>query len=94
MTKGAGIGFLPTYIRVVSRGTRPLDIGLHLRRSIYLVHHPDSVRFPEIGQALDWVRGAFDKAKYPWFADEFVHPDQFERRFNDSVVVNLFEGFR
>jgi DNA-binding transcriptional LysR family regulator len=94
VTKGAGIGFLPTYIRVVSRGTRPLDIGLHLRRSVYLVHHPDSVRFPEVRKALDWVKGAFDKTKYPWFADEFVHPDEFERRFNDSVVVNLFEGFR
>jgi DNA-binding transcriptional LysR family regulator len=94
ISKGAGIGFLPTYVRVVSRATRPIDIGLNLRRTIYLVHHPDSVRFPEVRKALDWVKNAFDKTKYPWFADEYVHPDEFERRFNDSVVVNLFEGFR
>lgn len=94
VTKGAGIGFLPTYIRVVSRATRPLDIGLHLRRAIYLVHHPDSARFPEVATALDWIRGAFDKTRYPWFADDFVHPNVFERRFDDSTVVNLFEGFR
>ena len=94
VTKGAGIGFLPTYIRVVSRGTRPLDIGLHLRRAVYLVHHPDSVRFPEVQTALEWVRRSFDKAKYPWFADEFIHPDNFERRFGEPNVVNLFEGFR
>jgi DNA-binding transcriptional LysR family regulator len=94
ISKGAGIGFLPTYVRVVSRATRPLDIGLNMRRNIYLVHHPDSARFPEVRKALDWVKGAFDKTKYPWFADDFIHPDQFERRFDDSVVVNLFEGFR
>ena len=94
ISKGAGIGFLPTYVRVVSRSTLPIDIGLNLRRNIYLVHHPDSVRFPEVRKALDWVKGAFDKTRYPWFGDDFVHPDEFERRFNDSVVVNLFEGFR
>ena len=94
VSKGAGIGFLPTYARVVSRSTQPIDIGLNLRRDIYLVHHPDSVRCPEVRKVLDWVKGAFDKTKYPWFGDDFVHPDEFERRFNDSVVVNLFEGFR
>jgi DNA-binding transcriptional LysR family regulator len=94
ISKGAGIGFLPTYVRVVSRSTQPIDINLNLRRDIFLVHHPDSVRFPEVKIALDWVRDAFDKSKYPWFADEFIHPTQFDRRFEDNVVVNLFEGFR
>ena len=96
VAKGAGIGFLPTYARALSRSTRPLDIGVHLRRDIYLVHHPDSIRFPEVRQALDWLRESFDKAKFPWFADEFIHPSEFERRFTDftdNVVVNLFEGF-
>lgn len=94
ISKGAGIGFLPTYVRVVSRSTQPIDINVQLRRDIYLVHHPDSVRFPEVRQALDWVRGAFDKQKYPWFADEFIHPTQFDRKFDDNVVVSLFDGFR
>jgi DNA-binding transcriptional LysR family regulator len=94
ISKGAGIGFLPTYVRVVSRSARPIDIGLNLRRSIYLVHHPDSVRFPEIGTALEWVRQAFDRTKYPWFADDFIHPEKFDRKFDDPAVVSLFEGFR
>ena len=94
ISKGAGIGFLPTYVRVVSRSTQPLDVNVHLRRDIFLVHHPDSVRFPEVRTALDWVRGAFDKDKYPWFADEFIHPSLFDRSFDDNVVVGLFEGFR
>ena len=93
VAKGAGIGFLPTYARALSRSTRPLDIGVHIRRDLYLVHHPDAVRFPEVREALEWLRASFDKTKFPWFADEFIHPDEFERRFSDSVVVNLFEGF-
>lgn len=93
VAKGAGIGFLPTYARALSRATRPLDIGVQLRRDLYLVHHPDAVRFPEVREALDWIRASFDKTKFPWFADEFIHPDEFEQRFTDSVVVNLFEGF-
>ena len=93
VSKGAGIGFLPTYARALSRSTRPLDIGVQLRRDIYIVHHPDAVRFPQVRQSLDWLADAFDKTKFPWFADEFIHPDEFEQRFTDSVVVNLFEGF-
>ena len=97
VSEGAGIGFLPTYARAFSRSTRPLDIGVRLRRDIYIVHHPDAVRFPEVRQALDWLTDAFDKSKFPWFADEFIHPDEFEKRFAerfaDSVVINLFEGF-
>lgn len=93
VAKGAGIGFLPTYARALSRSTRPINIGVHLRRDVYLVHHPDSVRFPEVRKALDWLRDSFDKTKYPWFSDDFIHPDEFESRFNDNVVVNLFDGF-
>jgi DNA-binding transcriptional LysR family regulator len=93
VAKGAGIGFLPTYARALSRSTRPLDIGVQLRRDIYMVHHPDSIRFPEVRAALDWLAESFDKTKFPWFADEFIHPDEFEQRFSDSVIVNLFEGF-
>lgn len=92
VANGAGIGFLPTYARALSRSTRPLDIGLHLRRDIYLVHHPDTARAPEVQKALDWLRLSFDKAKFPWFSDAFVHPDAFAG-FRHDVVINMFDGF-
>lgn len=93
VAKGAGIGFLPTYVRAVSRSARPIDIGVQLRRDIYLVHHPDAVRFAEVRQALSWLREAFDPARYPWFSDKFIHPDDFEPRFREGNVVKLFEGY-
>jgi len=93
IARGAGIGFLPTYARALSRSTQPLDIGVQVRRDIYVVHHPDAVQFPEVRAALDWLVDAFDQTRYPWFADSFVHPDEFERLFTDSAVINMFEGF-
>ena len=93
VAKGAGIGFLPTYARAISRAVRPLDVGIHLRRDIYLVHHPDAARLPEVRAALDWLRDSFAKASFPWFADDFIHPDAFEDRFTDGIVVQLFEEF-
>jgi len=93
IARGAGIGFLPTYARALSRSTRPLDIGVQVRRDIYVVHHPDAVQFPEVRAALDWLVDAFDQTRFPWFADTFTHPDEFEQLFSDSAVVNMFEGF-
>lgn len=93
IAKGGGMGFLPTYARALSRSTRPIDLGVQLRREIYLVHHPDAVRFAEVRTALDWLRDSFDKTRFPWFADDFIHPNEFETKFSDSVVINLFEGF-
>lgn len=93
IAKGVGIGFLPTYGRVLSKSIRPIDIGINLRRDVYLVHHPDAGRYPEVRNTLDWLRGAFDRAKYPWFAEEFIHPDELEKRDGDGVVVNLFDSF-
>jgi DNA-binding transcriptional LysR family regulator len=91
VSKGAGIGFLPSYMCAISRAARPLAIDLQFRRPIYLVHHPDTARFAEVRLALDWVRGAFDKALYPWFGDDFVHPSAFDQHVRADNVVNLFE---
>ena len=90
VAKGAGIGFLPTYARGLSRTVRPLNLGIHLRRDVYLVHHPDSGRLTEVRDALVWLRESFDKLHFPWFADEFIHPDEFEDRFDEDVAVKPF----
>ena len=89
--RGAGIGFLPSYVRAVSQTPQPLDIGVQVRRPIYLVHHPDAARSAEVRLALDWIRDAFDNVRYPWFADDFVHPDQFETQAVKADLGKLFE---
>jgi DNA-binding transcriptional LysR family regulator len=91
VSNGLGIGFLPSYVCAISQEPQPLDIGLQVRRPIFLVHHPDAARGPDVRVALDWIRGVFDKARYPWFADDFVHPDKFSKQFADVDIAAMFE---
>jgi hypothetical protein len=36
---------------------------------------------------------AFDPKRFPWFRDEFIHPNDLPREFRGAPIVNLFEGF-
>ena len=91
IARGAGIGILPTYTRAMTKRIVPVDAEIKIRRDIYLVYHPDAKRSKAAEQAIEWVRRSFDPDRYPWFADDFVHPTDLERHFADSNVVNLFD---
>ncbi|GLI99472.1 transcriptional regulator [Sphingobium sp. BS19] len=90
---GGGIGILPTYARAVSRRVRPLDVGVHLRREIFCIVRPKSTPSPGVQLALAWLRESFDGARFPWYDDKFIHPQQFEDAISSSNVISLFEGF-
>lgn len=92
VSRGAGIGFLPTYARAVGVSPVPIDIGIKFRREIFLVHHPDAARKAEVRATLDWLRSAFDGQRYPWFAEDFVHPDAFEAMLSPADRAQ-FAGF-
>lgn len=90
VAKGAGIGLLPSYARVVSSTVRPVDVGFVMRHDIFLTYHGGDLS-PEVEACLAWLRAAFDGDSYPWFADDFVHPRMFERHGENGVVVSLFD---
>ncbi len=97
VANSVGIGILPTYARAITRRVIPLDMEIKLRRDIWLIYHPDVRRSRTHRHAIEWLRAAFDPRRYPWFAENFVHPHDFEQRFDDaeqnSTVVSLFAGF-
>ena len=93
IAKGAGIGILPTYARAVSGRVVPIDIGLHFQFDIWLTYHPDAVRIPRVRGVVDWLIDAFDSKRFPWFQDEFIHPNDFPKEYSGALAVNLFEGF-
>jgi DNA-binding transcriptional LysR family regulator len=93
VAQGAGIGLLPTYIRAISRKVQPLEAPLRLRRDIWFSYHADARRSPEVRKALAWLKESFDPVKYPWFQDDFLHPDEFSKRVDSGKIVQLFEGF-
>ncbi len=97
VANSVGIGILPTYARAITRRVVPLEMEIKLRRDIWLIYHPDIRRSRPHRRAIEWLRAAFNPRRYPWFADQFVHPDSFEQHFDTGdgagTVVPLFAGF-
>jgi len=93
ISRGAGVGLLPTYARAVTRRVRPVGVDLRLRRDIWLVYHPKVRSIKSVRAAIAWLKDAFDPDRYPWFREEFVAPDQFDFEPIPTDAVHLFEGF-
>ena len=93
IAKGAGIGILPTYAGAVGARVVPIDIGLRFQFDIWLTYHPDAIRIPRVRRMVDWLIEAFDPKRFPWFRDEFIHPDSLPKEYRGAPIVNLFEGF-
>jgi DNA-binding transcriptional LysR family regulator len=95
IAKGAGIGWLPTYVPALGDPLIPLDIGVQFDLDIWLTYHPDAKKIPRVRQLIDWTVQSFDGRKYPWFGDEFVHPKDLQKAYKDAEpLVNLFAGFK
>jgi len=94
ISKGAGLGVLPTYARAVTKRVVPVLNEVHFTREIYLTYKRDIGDQKHTRAAIDWLKAAFDPVKYPWFSEKFVPPQEFEGAFKQDNVVHLFEGFR
>jgi DNA-binding transcriptional LysR family regulator len=95
IAKGAGIGWLPTYVPALGDPLIPLDIGVKFELDIWLAYHPDAKKIPRVKQLIDWTVQSFDGRKYPWFGDEFVHPKDLQKAYKEAEpLVNLFAGFK
>ncbi len=94
IAKGAGIGLLPTYASALGSEVVPLDIAdMHRGFDIYLTYHPDLSRTPRVRKLIDWLIKAFDARRFPWFRDEFIHPNKLMHQYDGEPLVNMFAGF-
>ena len=71
---GMGIGGLPTYIVALGTDLIPVDLGVRHEIDIWMTYHPDVRSVRRVSVFIDWLRSLFDGKRYPWFADEFIHP--------------------
>lgn len=95
IAKGAGIGWLPTYVPALGDPLIPLDIGIKFELDIWLTYHPDAKKIPRVRQLIEWTVQSFDGRKFPWFSDEFVHPKDLQNAYKEAEpLVNLFAGFK
>jgi DNA-binding transcriptional LysR family regulator len=91
IASGVGIGALPSYIRTVSKRVLPLDLPINLKFDLWMSYNHAARHSAPVRAAIDWLRKSFDPVRYPWFAEEFIHPDHFEMPFHDSQVVPIFD---
>jgi DNA-binding transcriptional LysR family regulator len=93
VANGAGIGAFPTYACPLGGKIVPLDLDLRWAFDIWLSYHPDSGRIPRVRHMIDWLVEAFNSTKYPWFKDEFVHPQEFDAVYMGAPLTHLFGGY-
>jgi len=82
---GAGIAAMPTYVHELTDQLVPLDVSATLRRDLHLVYHSDARDSPAIRTTITWLRAAFDPSTFPWFAGEFIHPNDQPARDRATV---------
>lgn len=91
--RGAGIGALPTYACALDADVIPVDIGIDLSLDIWLTYHPDVRKTKEVALVIEWVRNIFDPQHYPWFRDEFIHPNDLIGKAPRDVGLHSVKGF-
>lgn len=91
---GAGIGFAPTYIPVIGGKLIPVDCdGIRFSFDIWLTFHPAVGDLPRVRRLIDWLVDAFDPQRFPWFRDEFIHPqDLAKSSAHASRSIDLFSA--
>ncbi|MGJ4943752.1 LysR family transcriptional regulator [Bradyrhizobium sp. HKCCYLS1011] len=90
---GAGIGVFPTYACALGGKIIPLEVDLRWSYDIWLTYHATSGRIPRVRHMIDWLVEAFNPGKYPWFKDEFIHPQQLKTVYMGEPLTHLFGGF-
>jgi DNA-binding transcriptional LysR family regulator len=93
VANGAGIGVFPTYAWALGGKIIPLEVELRRPFDIWLSYHPDSGRIPRVRHMIDWLVEAFNPAKFPWFKDEFIHPNELKAVYKGESLTHLFGGF-
>jgi DNA-binding transcriptional LysR family regulator len=93
VAKGAGIGWVPTYVHAIGGLMVPIDVDIRFHFDIWLTYHPDAGRIPRVRRMIEWIIASFDQREFPWFRDEFIHPNDLPKEYRGEPLVNLFAGF-
>jgi len=94
VVKGAGIGALPTYAQAIGANLVPLNFEVVEKHDIWLVCHPDAKRISRIRKTIEWLVQCYDPRRFPWFRDEFIHPDRFAALYKGNPLSTTLEDWR
>jgi DNA-binding transcriptional LysR family regulator len=77
VAQGVGIGVLATYAQGVGADLVPLDFDIDSKYDIWLTYRPEAKKIARIRKTIDWIIQAYNPRRYPWFRDDFLHPNRF-----------------
>ena len=83
----------PTYASVINAPVVPVDIGLQHHMDIWLTYHPDARKTPRMSLVVDWLKSIFAADRFPWFRDEFIHPNELAKLANEDITLNDLRGY-
>jgi DNA-binding transcriptional LysR family regulator len=92
-SRGGGISALPTYTETLTQGLVHVAQDWVLRRDLWLVCNPNVVNHPHIRKCIEYVKRAFDPARFPWFREEFIPPAEIRRFIKERGLMTMFEGY-
>jgi DNA-binding transcriptional LysR family regulator len=87
--KGAGIGILPTYVQAIGADLVPLSLGAPQEYDVWLTYRSDAKRVARIQKTIDWMIRCYDPRRFPWFRDEFIHPDRFPETYKGQPLASM-----
>lgn len=90
---GAGIGVLATYATAMKADVVPIDMGIQNRLEIWLTYHPSIKKTPSKSMFIDWIKSIFDPQIYPWFREEFIHPNELVDLVPSEARINMNENY-
>jgi len=82
---GLGIGGIPTYLASRTPELVPLPIEVHHQLEVYLTYHENIGKIARVRRTIDWLKASFDASKYPWFADDLIHPEEISRHHDNAL---------
>ncbi|HRE45138.1 MAG TPA: LysR family transcriptional regulator [Terricaulis sp.] len=75
---GGGVATIPSYGFHLFPQLALIEGAQSFPIDLWLVVHHESRHAARVQKVLSWLERCFDRKEFPWFREEYVHPDQFE----------------
>lgn len=91
VSRGAGIGMLPTYVYVLGAPLIPIETPIRYQTDIWMTYHESASQIPRVRALADWLIESFSPKTYPWFRDDYIAPSELKEKYRSKPLSNPFD---
>ncbi len=81
--KGGGIGILPSFMATLDPRLVALELPEVAPIRFWITYTERVRRLPQGKALIEWIRRLFERPEAIWFADEFVHPRDYQKKVRE-----------